>query len=94
MVACEYWFNNDYENRVKNAAACNKPWCLAIVDAAGVTGGVNVLNIRFKDETGQYSATLSRGNYRCGCFKHRDQYMLTVIVSRMKTGVAQGGDFA
>ncbi len=94
MVACEYWFNNDYENRVKSAfTPANKQDFSAIIDAAGLPEGVNVLNIRFKDETGQYSATLSELIYK----NTRTALSTNKIYAYRyriedENGVAQGGD--
>jgi len=65
MVAYEYWFNNDYENRMETAFTPAEGQRLTTsFDAAALPEGVNVFNIRFKDEQGTYSATQSDIFYR------------------------------
>jgi PKD repeat protein len=61
LQAYEYWFNDDFGNKqvvaVNAAAGYN---LIADIDASTLMYGVNVLNIRFRDESGKYSSTLSR----------------------------------
>ena len=65
LTAYEYWFNNDYENRMETAfTPAEGQLLLTSVDAAALPEGVNVFNIRFKDEQGTYSATQSDIFYR------------------------------
>ena len=65
MVAYEYWFNNDYENRMETAfTPAEGQLLLTSVDAAALPEGVNVLNIRFKDEQGVYSVAQSEVFYK------------------------------
>ena len=65
LTAYEYWFNNDYENRMETAfTPAEGQLLLTSVDAAALPEGVNVFNIRFKDEQGTYSITQSDIFYR------------------------------
>ena len=65
LTAYEYWFNNDYENRMETAfTPAEGQLLLTSVDAAALPEGVNVLNIRFKDEQGVYSVAQSEVFYK------------------------------
>ena len=61
LVGYEYWFNNDYAN--KQAVAVS-PIASHQVNAdfnvSLFPNGVNILNIRYKDENGKFSSTLSK----------------------------------
>jgi len=65
MIAYEYWFNNNYESRVEEAFAPTENLdLLTNVDASSLTEGLNVFNIRFKDEKGTFSTTLTEFFYK------------------------------
>ncbi len=58
----EYWFNNDYSS--KNVVFIDNPVdSLSIsfsVESFSLSNGLNSLNLRFKDESGKYSAVNTR----------------------------------
>ncbi len=61
LVSYEYWFNNDYENVQKNAiTAAQQDFLQTDIDVSSLPNNVNVFNIRYKDENGLYSSTLSK----------------------------------
>jgi hypothetical protein len=65
ITSYSYWFNNDIVNAVEQSV----PQSGSIVinekfDAATLSVGLHVLNIRFKDTSGKWSGTLSRFFYK------------------------------
>ncbi|MFO7978257.1 MAG: PKD domain-containing protein [Bacteroidales bacterium] len=65
LASYEYWYNNDYGNSHKETLTPDSQHLLALnVDASALSDGVNVLNIRYKDENGFYSSTLSKLFYK------------------------------
>jgi hypothetical protein len=61
LISYEYWFNNDYANvqAVSFTPSANHQLD-ADFDVSALSNGVNVLNIRYKDDKGVYSSTLSK----------------------------------
>ena len=61
LVFYEYWFNNDYENVQKTTiTAAQQDFLQTDIDVSSLPNNVNVFNIRYKDESGLYSSTLSK----------------------------------
>jgi len=61
LVEYEYWFNNDYANKLIVAISPDASYQLNTgFDVSSFPDGVNVLNIRYKDEYGKYSAILNK----------------------------------
>ena len=61
LVSYEYWFNNDYANAQTIAVSPSQTHVLdANLDVTALPSHVNLLNIRYKNENGQYSSTLSK----------------------------------
>ncbi len=61
LVEYEYWFNNDYEN--KQIVEVTPSATLLMnrdFDISSFPDGVNIFNIRYKDENGKFSSTLSK----------------------------------
>ena len=65
IVAYEYWFDNDYANKVSQNATIQETFSLntTIVPSA-LASGIHTFNIRFKDNTGFASSTLSSFFYK------------------------------
>ncbi|WP_372933826.1 PKD domain-containing protein [Mariniphaga sediminis] len=65
LVEYEFWFNNDYNNlQIVPVTATVQHQLVTDIDATVLPDGVNVLNIRYKDEKGIYSSTLSKVFYK------------------------------
>ncbi len=65
LVAYEYWFNNDYSNaQVVNFTPSTQHELNAPIDASTLNDGINVFNIRYKDENNYHSSTLSKIFYK------------------------------
>jgi PKD repeat protein len=65
LVSYEYWFNHQYNDRVTSAfVSAPRQELLTLIDASSLQEGLNLFNIRFKDETGIYSAHLTEYFYR------------------------------
>lgn len=61
LVSYEYWFNNDYANVQTVTIPSTQTHVLNTnIDITALPDNVNVLNIRYKDENGKYSSTLSK----------------------------------
>ncbi|HPX76619.1 MAG TPA: T9SS type A sorting domain-containing protein [Bacteroidales bacterium] len=61
LVSYEYWFNNDYANVQTVAISPTQTHVLNTnIDITALPNNVNLLNIRYKDENGKYSSTLSK----------------------------------
>ncbi len=61
----EYWFDNDYANKVTTAVTPVKQFSLnADVATTGLTNGIHTVNIRVVDNTEKYSSTLSHFFYK------------------------------
>jgi molybdopterin converting factor small subunit len=61
----EYWFDNDYANKVSVAANNQETFTLNTnVVPSALAGGIHTFNIRFKDNTGLTSSTLSSFFYK------------------------------
>ena len=61
LVSYEYWFNNDYAKAQTVAVSPSQTHVLnANLDISALPNNVNLLNIRYKDENGKYSSTLSK----------------------------------
>jgi hypothetical protein len=65
IVAYEYWFDNDYTNRISQTTTNQETFSLnANVVPNGLSSGIHTFNIRFKDNTGFLSSTLSSFFYK------------------------------
>ncbi|HQJ19623.1 MAG TPA: hypothetical protein PLQ61_00255, partial [Bacteroidales bacterium] len=65
LKSYEYWFNNDYSGKqtvVISSAAQHH--LITSLDVSGLPDGVNVLNIRYRDEKNIYSSILSKTFYK------------------------------
>lgn len=61
LVAYETWFNNDFESRqIISISPSDQQQLTASLQASMLPDGVNLLNIRYKDENNRYSSTLSK----------------------------------
>jgi hypothetical protein len=61
LISYEYWFNNDYENVQVHAITPARQHLLNTnLDVSALPENVNVLNVRYKDDNGLYSTTLSK----------------------------------
>lgn len=61
LIAYEYWFNDEYPSRqVVAISPSDRQQLTAGLQASILPDGVNVLNIRYKDENNRYSSTLSK----------------------------------
>jgi hypothetical protein len=65
LVEYEYWFNNDYANKqVVPITPSIQHQLITSVDASMLAEGVNVFNIRYKDENNVFSSTMSKVFYK------------------------------
>ena len=65
IVAYEYWFDNDYANKVSQTATNQETFSLnTTVVPSALASGIHTFNIRFKDNTGFSSSTLSSFFYK------------------------------
>ena len=65
IAAYEYWFDNDYTNRISQTATNQETFSLNTnVVPNGLPNGIHTFNIRFKDNTGFLSSTLSSFFYK------------------------------
>ncbi|HQG51928.1 MAG TPA: PKD domain-containing protein [Bacteroidales bacterium] len=65
IVEYEYWFNNDYSGKQTVAISpAAQHHLITNLDVSGLPDGVNVLNIRYKDEKNIYSSVLSKTFYK------------------------------
>ncbi|MCB2220224.1 MAG: PKD domain-containing protein [Bacteroidetes bacterium] len=65
LISYEYWFNNDYANKkVVPIAPAAQHQLNADIDASDLPDGVNIFNIRYKDENNTFSSTLSKVFYK------------------------------
>ncbi len=65
IVAYEYWFDNDYANKVSQNATNQETFSLnTTVVPSALASGIHTFNIRFKDNTGFSSSTLSSFFYK------------------------------
>jgi Cu/Zn superoxide dismutase len=61
----QYWFNNDFANAVAQNASGTKTFNLNHeMDANDLPDGLHAFHIRFKDNRGQWSSTMSRFFYK------------------------------
>lgn len=65
LIEYEYWYNNDYASKqVVTISPASQISIVTNLDISGLADGLNVLNIRFKDEAGVFSSTLSKAFYK------------------------------
>ncbi len=65
LAEYEYWFNNDFAERIVSPTGNNNQYVIADnIDVSSLPDGVNVLNIRFRDNSGLYSSTISETFYK------------------------------
>ncbi len=61
MANYEYWFDNDYANRVSaNLNGQQQAHLATNIDASGLLAGLHLLNIRVEDDQGRWSSVYSR----------------------------------
>ena len=61
LVSYEYWFNNDYANvQTSTVSPVQQHVLNTNLDVTTLPNNLNVLNIRYKDENGKYSSTMSK----------------------------------
>ncbi|MGI6718965.1 MAG: PKD domain-containing protein [Bacteroidales bacterium] len=61
LVSYEYWFNEDYANvHIETISPTAQHILNTNIDITDLPDNLNVLNIRYKDENGKYSSTLSK----------------------------------
>lgn len=61
IVAYEYWIDQDYQNKVyQNTPVQANEHVIAALPFSSISGGVHVLHVRFKDDQGSWSATISQ----------------------------------
>lgn len=65
MVQYEYWYDNNYVNKVsQNVAATQLLNLNENLDVSGLQDGVHAISIRFKDENNDWSSVLSQFFYK------------------------------
>ena len=65
LVSYEYWFNNDYANVIGNTFSTASSHELDTdIDVSSLPDGINILNIRYKNQNNIYSSTLSKMFYK------------------------------
>ncbi|MDL2308638.1 T9SS type A sorting domain-containing protein [Bacteroidales bacterium OttesenSCG-928-B11] len=65
ITTYEYWLDNDYENKTTVTVAAQQHLNLnEMLDAEDIVSGIHTLNIRFKDDLGLWSSTLSQFFYK------------------------------
>ena len=65
ITAYEYWFDNDYGNVVSQIANNQQTFSLNVnIVPSSLSSGIHTFNIRFKDNTGFSSSTLSSFFYK------------------------------
>ncbi len=65
LAGYEMWFNNDYENRqVNSISTVTTHHLISEVDVSALPDGVNVVNIRYKNENNLSSSTFSKVFYK------------------------------
>ena len=61
IVAYEYWFDNNYNNKnYQTVSSQSSIQLMDNLDASSITSGLHVIHIRFKDDGGAWSTTLSQ----------------------------------
>ncbi|MBN2485308.1 MAG: T9SS type A sorting domain-containing protein, partial [Bacteroidales bacterium] len=61
----EYWFDGDYNNKVESSVALTDNLNLStLIPTVGLADGVHTYHIRFKDDSGLWSSTLSQFFYK------------------------------
>ena len=60
ITGYEYWFDDDYTNRITTSITPTTVFNLQSVDCSNLGKGTYLLNIRFKDLAGNWSSTVSR----------------------------------
>jgi Secretion system C-terminal sorting domain len=65
VITYEYWFDGDYPTKVSQAANNQETFTLnTAVVPSSLVNGIHTFNIRFKDNTGNFSSTLSSFFYK------------------------------
>ncbi len=61
----EYWFDNDFSSKVSTNITPVENYNLSsVIPTAGLTGGLHVFNVRFKDDSSRYSQVSSSFFYK------------------------------
>ena len=65
IVAYEYWFDNNYVGKISQATSPQTSLQLINdISTSNLLSGLHIFNIRFKDESGQWSAATSQHFYK------------------------------
>jgi PKD repeat protein len=65
IVAYQYWFDSDYDDATTESVTSTQNLLLATdIDAGGINPGVHIFYIRFLDDRGQWSSTVSQFIYK------------------------------
>ncbi|MDL2262023.1 T9SS type A sorting domain-containing protein [Bacteroidales bacterium OttesenSCG-928-I21] len=65
ITTYEYWFDNDYENKTTVGISAQQHLSLnEMLETEDIVTGIHTLNIRFKDDSGLWSSTLSQFFYK------------------------------
>ena len=65
LTGYEYWFNDDHANvQQVSITPAEQYELVAGIDVSGLHDGINILNIRYTDQNGIYSSTLSKAFYK------------------------------
>ena len=76
LTGYEFWFNNDYDGRQTGTIGKVGSYLLNTgVDVSFLPEGVNMFNIRFKNEDGIYSSTLSEIFYKSSTIFNSDNLL-------------------
>lgn len=65
IMAYQYWFDSDYDDATTESVTSSQNLLLATdIDAGGINPGVHIFYIRFLDDRGQWSSTVSQFIYK------------------------------
>jgi hypothetical protein len=80
LVEYEYWFDNDYETSIKILISPSALLNLnELLDASSLQSGIHTFNIRFKDNSGLWSSTISQFFYKISPVIYDDENKITVF---------------
>jgi PKD repeat protein len=65
IIAYEYWFDNNYSNAITTTTPAQQQVNInQLIQTASITNGIHTFNIRFKDNTQQWSSVASQFFYK------------------------------
>lgn len=65
IIAYEYWFDNNYSNSIITTTPSQQQVNInELIQTSGITNGIHTFNIRFKDNTQQWSSVASQFFYK------------------------------